>query len=157
MKKPKSYWPIGIAATLLSFIVFLISTLIFAIGVPVNLVDQQYYHQAVDYQQHLDKMQRTADAPFRIRIVQAGNGAVTLSFDGPADQQQPQGNIMLFRPSDANLDVRLPLQLSASGKQLLNTDRLKNGLWQVKVEYSWNKQAYFVQAPISVATVNKSN
>jgi nitrogen fixation protein FixH len=59
-----------------------------------------------------------------------------------------QGNIHFFRPSDQKLDFTLPLQTGTN--QQFNTAKMLPGYWRVRVDFTADNQAYFVEKELII-------
>lgn len=68
-----------------------------------------------------------------------------------AKQANAAGKVHLYRPSDARLDLVLPMQLDAAGGQRLDAEGLSDGLWRVRLSWKQNGQDYYVDQPVIVA------
>ena len=53
-------------------------------------------------------------------------------------------------PSDARLDQNIRLAVDQKGSQLVDTKKLRPGLWKVRVEWSVNGEEFFFDKSIVV-------
>jgi nitrogen fixation protein FixH len=120
-----------------------------AMQTDVDLVRKDYYEQTLTYQDQIDNVERTnaLAAPITIAANHPGQ-FVTVQFPEDFAGKTVSGNIQLFRPSDKDLDVELPLRLDANQRQLINTSQLQKGLWRVKVHSQAEGQDYFVEEDV---------
>src|SRR4029077_442430 len=96
-----------------------------------DLVGADYYEQEVHFQSQLDRLNRTA--AFRGELLlqyDASHREITLQLPSGHLSPVPVGQIHFYRPSNAGLDVDLPLALDAAGCQRLGTAALRGGLWK---------------------------
>lgn len=107
-----------------------------------TLVVEDYYAKDLQYQSHLDKLQNSADLPEKVRI-ELDRKAEMLSIQFPEDLPGPTGTVLLYRPNDKNLDLRLPLQVDDQNRMTLPTSHLKPGKWKVQVDWQCNGVPYF--------------
>lgn len=148
-KKAGRNWPVVIVGTMLLFGGYILYMVFQAMQSDVDLVRKDYYEQTLTYQDQIDKVERTKALAVPITI--AANGPeqiVTVQFPEDFADKNVNGTIQLFRPSDKDLDVELPLRLDANRRQLINTSQLQKGLWRVKVHSQAGGQAYFVEEDV---------
>ncbi|MFT2008064.1 FixH family protein [Pontibacter sp. 13R65] len=143
-------WPYAIVVCMVLFMGYIASFVYKAMNQDVDLVSKNYYEQEIAYQEHIDKVGRTAAI-----------GDVTLSYSEEAESvllqlpetlkgKQVQGKITLFRPSDDKLDQELPLQPGRDMSQLIETKNLEKGLWKVRVNFSEGTKTYYTEETIQL-------
>jgi nitrogen fixation protein FixH len=150
-KKAGRNWPVMIVAVLVLFGGYILYMVFQAMKSDVDLVRKDYYEQTLTYQDQIDNVERSNALSVPITIV-ANHSVqyVTVQFPQVFADKTVSGNIQLFRPSDKDLDVELPLQLDANQRQLINTSQLQKGLWRVKIHSQAEGQKYFVEKDIMV-------
>jgi nitrogen fixation protein FixH len=148
-KSPRNPWPIAIAGY---FTVVIISITVFiswSVRQNEDLVRKDYYAEEIQFQQHLDQMNRT----------QALNQKPAIEFDPtrnvltiflPNAEASATGDIHFYRPSDATLDRNVKLSLKADGSQQIDGRQLREGLWKVRVTWTAHGQQYFCEKSIIV-------
>lgn len=144
MIKPELRWPLGIAGVLGLFILFLVATVFFSRTLPLNLVSNDYYENALNYQQKLDLIQRTREnaAAFSIDY-QAGAALLTLSNPRHDPARAVSGKISFYRPSDAGQDFMLSLALDENGRQQVSTADLTRGPWNLMIHWQVDADEYY--------------
>jgi nitrogen fixation protein FixH len=108
----------------------------------VNLVSKEYYAEELAYGQRMQQVAQAQGLENPITIISA-TAAEQLVIQFPAELSSATGTIHLFRPSDAKLDVVLPLKLTTEGLQHINTASLKKGLWRVQLTGKANGKEYY--------------
>lgn len=108
----------------------------------VNLVSKEYYAEELAYGKRMEQVAQAQQLENPITIISAA-AAEQLVIQFPAELTAATGSIHLFRPSDAKLDVVLPLTLNAEGVQHINTASLKKGLWRVQLTGKVNGKEYY--------------
>lgn len=103
----------------------------------VDLVRDDYYQDEITYQQHIDRLARTA------RLLQAP----TLQIDPvrqELDLRMPdgwqQGTLVFYRPSNRQQDQRITLKPC---QHSVSTAMLAKGLWRAQLNWSAGGQTYF--------------
>ncbi|KAA5541162.1 FixH family protein [Adhaeribacter rhizoryzae] len=148
----KSGWflPYVITGAFICFMSYIIFFVTQAMRSEVNLVSKDYYQQELDYQKHIEVMNRTAAQNQAVTVAApAGTNQVILNMAVEANEKIT-GTINFFRPSDGSQDFQVPLKLNESQNQVLNTEKLSKGLWRVKVNYNRGNQHYYNETQITL-------
>lgn len=127
------------------FMVFIVALVIGCMKQDFFLVSKDYYRQEINYQQHIDKVNKTAANKRDVNLEnKATAGYVTLHFPNPEkENNRVEGKITFFRPSDARKDVVIPIDLNESHQQAINIKPLDKGLWKIKVDWTEAGEAYY--------------
>ncbi len=137
-------WPLGIALTLVGFLAFLLGTLLYLSGQRFDLVTDNYYEKGLQYEEQIQRMLRTRSLGDVVTLQHdPGARALTVQFNHDLPYQAVQGKIVFYRPSNADLDFTVPLQLDSAGVQVLDTSRLAPGMWTIKLEWEVNGVSYY--------------
>lgn len=142
-------WPVGLIILYALFAIFLFAYFAFSQMQRVDLVSEDYYEQELKYQGQIDRMERTralAQKPWiafdrRDRVLQ-------VQFPPELAPQTEEGRLHLFRPSDADHDVHLPLSLDQSGMQEIPVDGLISGLWKARLNWVMRGEEYYLEEVI---------
>ena len=124
---------------------FIIALVIGCLKQNYFLVAKDYYRQEINYQQHIDKVNKTHSEQ---KVVDLENrstaGYVKLQFPHLSEKRDVvKGKITFFRPSDARKDVVVPIDLKGTNQQAINVESLEKGLWKVKVDWIEEGEAYY--------------
>ena len=143
MKPPFNPWPLGIVLAFAVFIAGTATLVVLACSQRSDLVRADYYEQEILHQQQIDRLERTQRSAPDARVTY-DRARARLEVSLPASQalRGPQGRIHLYRPSAANLDRYIPLDLDASGQQTLDATDLEPGLWRVRVSWSVDQEDF---------------
>ncbi|MCD8540194.1 MAG: FixH family protein, partial [Leadbetterella sp.] len=116
------------------FVVFIISLVTFCVKQKdIFLVSSDYYKKEIAYQEEIDKYANAQTLSRPVRIINAGD---SLTFEFPEELQGASGEIHFYRPSDANLDFKMPVRINADHHQKVAVNHLVKGQWVVKMEWS---------------------
>jgi hypothetical protein len=142
-------WGTGIFIVIVVFVAACLSFIVYSQRQKWNLVEADYYPKELLHEEKLVKM-RNANAlsqPLQVRIE-----IPNLVFRFPADLhgKQLSGNIDIYRPSDENLDVVLPVATDTSLNQLVPMSRLSKGRYVVKVEWTDGLKTYYKEQDIFI-------
>lgn len=105
----------------------------------IFLVSKDYYAKEIAYQEDIDKMANTAALPEPIKLIRNGD---ELELRFPQVLSGAKGNILFYRPSNADLDFALSLDLDSKSIQTFDISKLANGLWVIKMDWSMDGKGY---------------
>jgi hypothetical protein len=148
MNKSKFNWGTGILITIIVFMVITIGTVVFLMNQDVDLVASDYYNKGIEHQAQIDRVNRT-NLMTKTVLINSENGFVRLIFPKSFSQNNFNGTIQFYRPSDSKKDFSIPLSVDTSGQQIISTQSIAKGYWKVKVDWTqdfveYYKESYFV-------------
>lgn len=114
----------------------------------IELVSEDYYQQELGYQQQIDKVANNQALPVPLTFSQQAQQLVVQFPAEPA--AEVQGEIHLFRPSDARRDQIMTIALNPQRQQIIATDGLVNGHYKVKVDWTSGDAAYYTEEAIFI-------
>lgn len=109
----------------------------------IFLVSPEYYKEEMAYQDRIDEKANAQRANMDIK---QNAGMLQLHWDKGA----ASGSVLFFRPSDANKDLQLPLELDSAGKQNIPTAHLDKGLWRVKLRWTQGNKNFYQEQAITL-------
>src|SRR5262245_36331424 len=105
-------WPICIIAFFTLAVTGCTTFVIFCSFHPSELVAEDYYEQEIRYQSQLDRMQRVHASAIPATIhYNPGLKVITISIPESGEETRPAGKVDLYRPSAANLDRSVKLEV----------------------------------------------
>lgn len=140
-------WGYSITLAYVVFISIILTMVISAFRVDVNLVAKDYYKKEIAYQEEIDKMKNTRALTKEVRLA-LNEEAKELEIYLPS--AQAEGEIWVFRPNDYKQDLKIKLELDAQGKQVIPMSLLKEGHWRLKMDWQAEGQAYYWERKIQV-------
>jgi nitrogen fixation protein FixH len=146
----KINWGAGIVLAIIgfvSFILFLVITMSTDKAYSHDLVTEEYYKTELDFQQQLEKESNAQNLSKNISIEKTSEGLV-IHFPEELDPSQINGKMFLYRPSNKQLDSEFPLSLS-SHQLLVPDNRLVGGRWNILIDWTEGKEAYFYKEEIN--------
>ncbi len=114
----------------------------------IDLVSEDYYQQELGYQQQIDKIANDRSLNVPLTFVQQSQYLVVQFPDELA--AEVQGEILLFRPSDALSDRNVTIALNSERQQVIATGGLIKGHYKVKVDWTSGDEAYFTEESIFI-------
>lgn len=144
-------WPWSIMAFFAVAITAAVVWVAFCVSHGTDLVAADYYEQEVEYQNQLDRMEHARELGGRATVsYEAADGFIRIQLPPEHAILQPHGVIHLYRPSQAGLDQRLPLRLTATGEQQLDAQLLAPGLWDVRVRWVAQGREFFLNEKLTI-------
>ena len=144
MKKLNWGTKLGIMAS-----IYVIGVLIFvgfSTTQKINLVSKDYYPTGVKHQDQINKIKNAQQLETPISIEQVGD-QIQITF--PADMKSGvEGDIIVYRPADYDLDLKYKLALNDSGVHILNTNELLQGRYTIKLDWVHNDVPYYKEEAI---------
>jgi len=117
-----------------------------------NLVVENYYEDDLNYQSRYDQMQNSRSLKAGLAI-QLNKEQQKISLEFPTDMQGISGSLLLYRPSDKNLDQHLPITLGPDNKMDIPFHGLLAGRWKVEVKWEQGGKAYYDKKVVDIPKV----
>lgn len=150
-KTAKSRWGIGIAVVYGAFMLAMIAIVIASRFQTTDLVSRDYYDKGIKFQDHIDRMKRSAAGDLRLAINHdAANGVLSVQFPEDVDTAAVSGKLKLFRPSNAALDRNFDIKVKGASAQRFECGRLARGLWKIKVDWQVDTLQYYYEQELYV-------
>jgi nitrogen fixation protein FixH len=147
----RTIWPYAIIAVFVLFAAYIGYMVQQAMHSNVDLVSANYYQQELAYQQRMETVARTAALPVAVTVThEAAVSQLQLQLPPSFAGKHLEGQIHFFRPSDLKLDFALPLQPSTDLSQRISTQKMASGFWRVRVDFTADGQAYFVEKDLTI-------
>lgn len=143
-------WPYAIVICMILFMGYIAQFVYQAMNQDIGLVSKDYYQQEIRYQDRIESTKRTqvlGDVQLNYNVE---SKYILLQMPSTYKGKNLSGAITLFRPSDDSLDKEIPLRLGRDQSQLLETQRLENGLWKVRVNFTDGQATYYTEKTIQI-------
>jgi hypothetical protein len=148
--KFKIDWPTGIITSIVAFMVFILSFVYKATFMPQydhHLVSEDYYKDELNYQQEIDKLNNAANLKQNIILKKVSSGLL-INFPSEFEASKITGTIAFQRLSNYKLDFQLPIKLKTNDYLIID-EKLVEGKWNIKVEWTVNKNTYLFKEKIT--------
>jgi hypothetical protein len=142
-------WGTGIALVYAAFAAATTGFVAFAMNRSVDLVSPDYYAQSLQQDRKMEAEQNALMLRPAPSVEQPSGRMAVLSL--PADHAgSAHGQLTLYRPSDARVDVALPLALDVTGRQQISLEGIVAGRWILQVRWSAGGREYYFEQPVTV-------
>lgn len=136
-------WGVGIV---IAFVLFIGFIMFFVIKMNTedkydhDLVTDEYYQEELKYQDAIDKESNAKTLKTDIQWKKTDDG-ILIEFPSDLDYNKISGKVFLYRPSNKQLDMEIPISLS-NHYLLIPDDRLLDGRWNISVDWQYNQTEY---------------
>ena len=133
---------------LISFVlfVFLILYMVFRSYQHTNdLVAEDYYAKEIQFQEVIDKKKNAGELAENITWKSTSSG---ILIHYPALEGKIGGKIVLFRPSDKNLDQEFDIVPDEKNEQVLPSEGLVSGKYQIQIDWKAGEEEYFTEGSV---------
>lgn len=110
----------------------------------VDLVAKDYYDQELSFQNKIDASKNNAETGIGWKI-NVENEEIVISYPDTLLANNIKGDILFFRPSNSDNDVKEVLKLDAGGKQRFPKSNFITGAYIIKINWVMNGKNYFDQ------------
>lgn len=149
--KIKFNWGYGIALFYSLFFAALVIFVIFTFYLNWDLVTENYYKDEIEYQKQIDRKKRAEMISQNIFVnLQREKNEIIIAFPEEFKNKELTGTISLYRPSNAELDKKIPILLNSNGLQKLNIEKLQKGNWRIKITWTVNEAEYYHEKQIVI-------
>ena len=142
-------WGTGITLVMISFIGFILYMVItmstdknysYDLGTEENYAKEMVYQTEIDAEKNLNSLEE------KITGQKTADGWL-LSFPSELTNENIQGNLLLYRPSNQQLDFTLPLVLTGS-QLLIPAQHLIDGRWNITIDFKYKDKDYLYKKSI---------
>lgn len=146
----KMNWGKGIALAITIFIIGTLSMVSYFISLDFFLVTNNHYEKGVEYQKTIESKERARQLENPVLVV-FDEKTESLRIIFPNELiGKAQGNINLYRPNNPKLDKRLPLQVNATGTQVIPVSEMEKGKWILTIEWTIDQLDYLEEKTIMI-------
>ena len=145
----KLNWGTGIGLFYAAFVVIMVSMVFFSARNNIDLVQEDYYAQDLNYETFRRAREHARKEAFQIALnVDRPSEKISLQF--PVDQFPISGTITFFRPSDSKKDQRLEIKLDETGLMQIDSSPFASGLWKLQINWTSNDIPVYTEKVINL-------
>ncbi len=146
----KMNWGKGLALAITIFIIGTLSMVSYFMSLDFFLVTNNHYEEGVEYQQTIDSKNRAAQLENPVLVVfDEKMEALKVVFPNELIGKA-QGNINLYRPNNPELDKKIPLNVNATGTQVIPVSEMEKGKWILKIKWKMDDLDYLSEKTIVI-------
>ena len=145
-QQKKSILPWVVVGGMSLFVLFILHFLVRSMGHEVNLVGEDYYDKAQQYDAQMTSKKNTNDVADRMALeFNQAKGIVELVV--PEEFDSFTGKLKFYRPSDFKMDFEL--QVTENQKKF-DVSHTGKGLWQLQLTLQSGEKTYFKEKQIII-------
>lgn len=145
--KRKSLWGWAIFGVYTTFALATIGFVVFAFSQKVELVTNNYYAEAVDFESQIQRERNSSAVEGKVTCTRSEDGKnIVLQFPSA----QVNGNILLYRPSQSAMDKELTVAADAKGLQYIPVEQLNKGMWKLKLNWKAEDKEYYNEYKLEI-------
>jgi len=137
-------WGKGITIVIITFILFILAIVSFVVREKIELVDEDYYEQEVNYNSKMEHNNNTIEANAKPQI-QVDAQCVHIQFAAST-----QGKAFLFRPSEKKYDIKNDFISDADGKWDFCPDAFPSGNWMLILEWDCGGKTCYSEQSVTI-------
>lgn len=138
-------WGKWIVVSFILFALFIGVLVTICVRQDINLVSTDYYKQELLYQQQIDRSNNTSRLKFKpeISIV---NNTIRVYYHNFSSIRN--GELKLFRPSNAASDVVFELKPTSDTLQIFDLSLKERGMYKAKMKWSLNDKEFYFEETV---------
>lgn len=146
--KIKFTWGTGIFITIIIFVSFFTSFIIFSLTQDINLVSKDYFPEEIAYGQKLDKIKNADALKDKITIEQKEDQLV-IFYPKNYENENIKGIIKFYYITDSKFDIEIKINFT-DHKQIINLLKYKKGRYYLQIDWKNIKTEYFQEFKITI-------
>ncbi|OGS77848.1 MAG: hypothetical protein A3D31_12725 [Candidatus Fluviicola riflensis] len=114
----------------------------------VDLVSKDYYQLELEYQEKINKMERTSalKEPMTWQIL---GDTLLLKFPR-VNKGEYAAKVFFFRPSNAHLDRMITLPSDSDSLRYISLAQLKKGMYRMQIDWLSGRDSYYNEGVIQI-------
>lgn len=144
--KFKLNWGTGIAIFYVSFVIAMLSFVIWTTGNNRDLVTDDYYADELVFQKTIDSKARTKELAGEVSI-SSEKGKIVLKLPEGMAEKSIKGELFLYRQADKRMDTKFRFD----GQRInysFQSERIEAGRWTLKLSWAAEGKDYYYEENI---------
>ncbi len=146
--KIKFTWGTGLFITIIIFVSFFTSFIIFSLTQDINLVSKDYFPEEIAYGNKLEKIKNADVLKDKITIEQKESQLI-IFYPKTFENQNLSGKIKFYYVTDSKSDINLEINIT-DNKQIVNILKYKKGRYYLQIDWKVNETGYFQEFKITL-------
>lgn len=142
-------WGHGIAIGFGLFVAYILYFVVASFGHDQDLVAEDYYYREVHFQEQIEQTENGLTWQSEIQAA-AEPGGIVIQVKAASAKSLEGGTVKLFRPSNAALDLTLPLGLDSAGEMRIPSELLKPGRYQLQFQLATTDGAIYLEKTVHI-------
>lgn len=142
-------WEYAVAGFFLLFIGTVLALVFLTLDDRNDLVVEHYYDAEIQYQQQIDRIERTKALPEQ-PVIRLNDAGILINFPRSFRSTDLTGTVHVYRPDDKRLDVTIPVGPDSTNAQLVPLGLLSAGTWNVQVTWNGSGDRYYSEVRVNI-------
>ena len=142
-------WGWKIVGLYVGFISMMLTLVFLCTQQDILLVTENYYEKDLTYDTHIKRLQNSQLLEKNVAVAYNSNQQ-QLSLQFPNQFDEIKGKVLFYRPSKADQDFSLPIEVNADKQLIINTNKMIKGYWRVKIKWAGNGQLFYKEAVLKI-------
>jgi len=143
----KLNWGSGIFLFIVLFLATCFAFIIYTTRERWSLVEEDYYPKELRHEEKLVKMRNANGLKGQLRFLMDKSNLI-LQFPADFHGKAITGKVDVYRPSDENLDLIIPVSVDTLLIQLIPLNKFSHGRYVIKVEWRSEGKDYYKELDI---------
>jgi hypothetical protein len=137
-------WAVRITVLYSGFVAIILTLVTICVGEKVELESKDYYARELKFQKQIDA--RTNAESLDQQIAHSVSGrSVEITIPSMLLKPSFKGAVNFIRPSDATLDISVPLAPRSDGKHVIGSSSFTKGVYKMQILISCEGKSYFTE------------
>jgi hypothetical protein len=141
-------WGKWIIVSFVLFTAFIATLVTVCVREDISLVSKDYYKEELAYQDQIGRIQN-ASVLLKKPVIKVIN-KMTLQVEFDRFTEIENGELRLFRPSDAAMDKKFLLKASSTSTQQFSTENLDKGMYRARMVWTMGGEEFFIEEVIFI-------
>lgn len=116
----------------------------------IDLVTDNYYEKELQFQDQINRSNNAVVEGYRLKMVyDQPSASITVAFPAGMNDKKVEGEIHLFRPDNAKLDIKIPVK-SINGLQTIDASKLAKGYWRIQTSWQAGETPLYQEEKIFI-------
>ncbi len=140
-------WGLKITLLYLGFVGMILTFVVKASMQEFHMVTDDYYQEELVYEDQIQKIKLTKELSADISIsYKKSSDKLVLTF--PKVFEEIRGTILLYRPSDSDLDQTFEIDVNEEGIQEIDSHSIQSGMWRIKIDWVGDQHEFYQEKVI---------
>jgi hypothetical protein len=141
-------WGKWIVVSFVLFAAFIAILVTVCVRQDISLVSKDYYKEELAYQDQIGRIKNASLLAKRPTIEIINKNTLQIEFD--QFNEIEKGELQLFRPSNAAMDKKFPLNASNTPTQIFSIKNMGKGMYRARMVWTMGEKEFFVEEVIFI-------
>jgi hypothetical protein len=142
-------WGTGILIVTILFFISLIVRVIISTTIPVDLITPEYYHNELNYNQHIEKEKHTNSLEQKIELSE-NEKEVILKFPDIVNVEAISGSILFYCPSKIDKDLTFKVEPGTDLLQKIEKSEFTEPRYVIQIDWQSDSITYYQEIDLNL-------